>query len=253
MKILFWASAQKPDGQIRRDIVMKKIKNLIIKTKQFINCLYYLRSSIAKNTYPCKLVGEKINPLGNGTIILYKIRGEQDNNEIPLQYLLNTKKLIEKFHPTDAVKLGSIALKDILLELNENERNQKFNIIKNIMLNSTHDIYPIKEFKILDYQHKTPTFNNSVNKDDYLDSAVMGNTYPCKLVGSKATDNTSLTIIIFTILGKREGYEKSLSELLKDKKLIERFHPTEAIKFGFIALGDSIFELPIGNRKQPDN
>ncbi|HSW68655.1 MAG TPA: hypothetical protein VLI69_00675 [Gammaproteobacteria bacterium] len=216
---------------------MEKIKNFMVRIKHFINSLYYFKSILAKNVYPCRLIGEKID--SQETIILYKIRGQQNNSEILLQQLLNNKKLIEKFHSADAVKLGIIAFKDIILSLDKSEQEQKFYQIKNIMLNSIHDIYPSKYFT--DICLINSCTNNSIDEENYLDLAVRENKYPCKLVASKTTHKKNCTTIVFTILGKREGHEKSLSSLLADNELLEKFHPTEAIKFGFIDFGDSKF------------
>ena len=46
------------------------------------------------------------------------------------------------------------------------------------------------------------------------------------------------------------GYEISIKDLLEDKELIAKFHPTEAVKFGAIALGDLLFGIPESERKQ---
>lgn len=225
-------------------VTMKKIRKLIFGIKHFVNYLYYFKSSITKNSYLCKLVGEKINPLGGGTIVTYKILGLQGNNEIALQELLSNKTLIERFHPAEAAKLGSIAFEDVTSEVSENQKKEVFCQIKNIMLNSIHDTCPNKKF-----EDSTPEYNRiepkrTNNLFEHLSSVIIENKYQCKLVAGKSSPSGDDTIITFTMLGKREGYEKLLQKLLSDKKLLEKFHPTEAIKFGFIARGDFTFGLP---------
>lgn len=217
---------------------MLKIKKIGSKLKYLINSMYYLKDSISKNTYPYKLIGEKIYHLESGKIVLYKILGQQNNNEISLKNLLNNKKFIEKFHPADAIRLGAMAFEEIISNLNHAERQVKFDQIKNTMLNSAHDVYPKREPSLHELQNIT---SDHTTNEDYLDIAVMRNSYPCKLVGGKTDRKQIRTIITYIIWGKRDGHEKSLKHLINDKELIQKFHPTEAIKFGFIFSGDSLF------------
>jgi len=101
---------------------MKKIKKLIAIIKQFLNYVYYFHYSINRNVYPYKLIGNKIDPLQRGTMILYKIRGEGKTNEILLKHLLSNKNIVERFQPLDAVKIGTIALEDTIIELPKDRR-----------------------------------------------------------------------------------------------------------------------------------
>lgn len=220
---------------------MDKIINLFSKIKYFINYLYYFKSSLRKNVYPYKLISKKITSNHAVTIISYRTRGQNKINEISLQELLNNKKLIDRFHPLEAVKLGSIAFEDIILNLPSETQNNKFNQIRNIMLSSVHDLSPNKESESTYFTQ----VNNNISFDDadYIDNAEINNTYVCKLVGGKFNFAKSTTTIIFTILGKREGYTKLLHDVIADKKLLSKFHPTEAVKFGFISTGDDFFKL----------
>lgn len=222
---------------------MPKILAPLFKIKYFINYLYYMCFSLIKNTYPYKLIGEKINPLSTETIVLYKILGSNTNYEIPLKHLLDNKKLIENFHPTDALKLGAIAFDEIIFALPESERKTSFEKIKTKMLNSTHDTYPNRILESLSIKTHKNHCNHMQYNPTYLDSVVTKNKYPYKLVGAKSSSLKKGTTIMFTIFGKREGYEKILQELLNDKLTIEKFHPTETVKFGFIALGDALYEI----------
>jgi hypothetical protein len=73
------------------------------------------------------------------------------------------------------------------------------------------------------------------------------NVYPYKIVGQSYTDNT--TIIIYTILGKRDIYKTPIKELMDDDNLINYFSPKQAAKLGAIALGDILFALPPEQRE----
>ena len=75
------------------------------------------------------------------------------------------------------------------------------------------------------------------------------NHYACKAVGQKTT-KPGHTIILYTLLGKRDVYEIPIQDLLNNNELINRFPPTQAIKFGVIALGDLSFGIPYEQQQQ---
>jgi len=205
--------------------VVKKLKDALAKLSGFFQ--YHYASS--KNHYLYKLLGEKHAYDTNNTIIVFRKLGEKQPIEMPVKELLAAPHLIAHIHPKEALKIGSIALEEFIVELPENSRKQQFNKMKNIMLNSTHSLSNNESGNSpLQLQHLSPAIN-------------IKNTYPFKLVGGKSNNNGINTTITYTILGKREGHEKKLHELVNNIELIEKFHPTEAIKFGFIALGDSLF------------
>ena len=89
----------------------------------------------------------------------------------------------------------------------------------------------------------TNFLSNAVNSFYYY-TAARANRYPCKLVGEKLTDDAKTTHIIYRIVGKKGIHEISIPDLLDDEKLLARFHPTEAVKFGAIAVGDVLFNIP---------
>lgn len=88
-----------------------------------------------RNRYPCLLIGEKHLHDKNKTVIQYIIKSKRDTvYEISIEELLNDPMLIEKFHPTQAVKIGCIAMDDILYSTPEDQRKQKYRSIMYQML-----------------------------------------------------------------------------------------------------------------------
>ena len=79
--------------------------------------------------------------------------------------------------------------------------------------------------------------------------AEMRNHFPYKAVG-QCTKTPGDTIILYTILGKRDLYEIPIKDLMDNKELIAKFSPLQAAKLGAIALGDILFSLPEEDRKQ---
>jgi hypothetical protein len=77
----------------------------------------------------------------------------------------------------------------------------------------------------------------------------MQNIYSHKAIGQRQ-NKEGTTIIMYTILGKRDVYEISINDLMDNKRLLERFHPCQAAKFGVISLGDVLFTLPQHQREQ---
>ena len=74
-------------------------------------------------------------------------------------------------------------------------------------------------------------------------TAEMRNVYSHKAVGQRQRKD-GITLIMYTILGKRDLYDVPINELMDNKALLERFHPCQTAKFGAIALGDVLFSLP---------
>ena len=79
--------------------------------------------------------------------------------------------------------------------------------------------------------------------------AEIRNVYSHKAVGQQP-NKSGETIILYTIMGKRDLYRISIEKLMNDKELLERFHPCQTAKFGAIALGDVLFSLPPDQREQ---
>lgn len=104
------------------------------------NRFYYSLESI-KNRYPCKIIKIKNSENYNKkSSILFqavtKIR------ESTIFEILEDALLIEKFHPTDAVKLGSLSAGEILLKESrsiEEAQNKYQQILKGMLKNTNGD------------------------------------------------------------------------------------------------------------------
>ncbi|HLB41988.1 MAG: hypothetical protein A3F13_04890 [Gammaproteobacteria bacterium RIFCSPHIGHO2_12_FULL_40_19] len=220
---------------------MPKIKNLIPIFNGLLNRLHYARSAFLKNTYQCKLIGEKFDSSNTEAVIVFKLLGKKDQHTPSIHSVFYNKKLISNFSPKDAAKLGRIAFNDLNYDARDIEDRNQFIKIKNAMLSSTHDIY------LPSYPHNCGQFTQSTEAVDRmcvnfnLDSSASKNKYPFKLVSYKSVSLPGETIIIYTILGKRDGYKKPLKEIMSTNSLLEKFHPTEAAKFGFIFTGEDFF------------
>lgn len=84
------------------------------------NKIYYSLASI-KNRYPCKIVKIKNSGIHEKhTQIAYQIVNKLNLREIELQELVNDPLLVEKFHPTECIKIGFLCATDIL---NQNSSN----------------------------------------------------------------------------------------------------------------------------------
>lgn len=70
------------------------------------------------------------------------------------------------------------------------------------------------------------------------------NRYPCRVVGERIHSDTQETVVIYKITPRKEEFEISLKELLNQPLLIEKFHPTEALRLGFMAFGEIFFNQP---------
>ena len=84
--------------------------------EKVINKYHYAIESI-KNRYPCKIISTKnIDCFDKDTVIQYQAASRLNIRYSTTQELLNDPLLIEKFHPTDGVKLGFLACGEILLK-----------------------------------------------------------------------------------------------------------------------------------------
>lgn len=213
--------------------VIRKVKYLAV---QLMGFLQYYCAAFMRNYCQCKLHGEKRSTETNETVVVYHKAGNSRSLEISIKELLSNPTLISNFYPEDALKIGFIALEQFVFEMPLGERTIKFSQVKQIMLNSTYDVTQKSNPFNLFFESINCEINKN-NEPNYL----CKNIYPCRLVGGKA-DNIALggTRITFTILGKRDGYDITLSELINNKALLKKFHPTEAVKFGFIHMGDTM-------------
>lgn len=186
--------------------------------------------------YRCKLLGEKINPQ-NQIQIIFKLKGMKNIHICNLQDVLNSKTLLSEFSPKDAYKLGLMAFNEIILKQSHSDQQRIFHQIRHNMLNSTHDT--IQSIDPNMGKHKLGSESQLEKKFLFAPSK---NSYVFHLVGFKIpTKEESSTTIIYTIFGKREGYTKRLTNIITDQTLLSCFHPTEAIKFGFIHTGEEFF------------
>lgn len=83
--------------------------------KKIINQYHYSMASI-KNRYPCKIINVKnINDFNKRTDVQFIAASKVNIRTATPQDILDDSLLIEKFHPTDGVKLGFLACGEILL------------------------------------------------------------------------------------------------------------------------------------------
>lgn len=91
---------------------------------------YYSIESI-KNRYPCKIV--KVDNLVNfkkPAKITYQAVTRFNVSYSSIEAILNDKMIIEKFHPTDGVKMGFLAAGEILLKQHESLEQAKLTYTK---------------------------------------------------------------------------------------------------------------------------
>lgn len=80
------------------------------------NRFYYAAESI-KNRYPCKIINVHNEIILHKKIIIsYQAATKLNVRQISLEDLLDDPLLIEKFHPTDCVKLGFLSAAEILIK-----------------------------------------------------------------------------------------------------------------------------------------
>jgi hypothetical protein len=89
-----------------------------------------------KNRYPCKIVGEQHLLENHDTEILYTIFSKRDVYKISVKDLLNDPDLLAQFHPTQTLKIGFIAFGDILLNMPEEQRTEKYKQIVGQMMDN---------------------------------------------------------------------------------------------------------------------
>lgn len=86
--------------------------------KRIINRYYYSLESI-KNRYPCKIINVKnIRCFDKQTEVQFIAASKVNVRLATPQDILNDALLVEKFHPTDGVKLGFLACGELLLRQN---------------------------------------------------------------------------------------------------------------------------------------
>lgn len=214
---------------------MLRLKRFYLLVKNLPNYLYYFKSTITKNSYPFKLIGEKVNFNTDDPTILFKILGKKGHQSLSLSNILENKNFISSFSPNDALLLGNMSFSSLFTQ-NLKEYNQ-FQITKEFMLNSTHDFFHSFKLNLLnkkESQQDNPLSNPEIN------FILKQNIYPYKLEGYEEKNNQ--LIIIYTIYGKRDGFKKNIKSIITDPTCLSKFHPTEAVKLGFISSGEFFFK-----------
>jgi hypothetical protein len=92
---------------------MTMVRKVIERIK---NYFYYMGDSI-KNRYPCRIVKIKghLTWMEN-TSITYQAGSKFNLRELRIDEILEDQMIVEKFHPTDCVKLGFLSASEILLK-----------------------------------------------------------------------------------------------------------------------------------------
>ncbi|OGT31566.1 MAG: hypothetical protein A3E87_00240 [Gammaproteobacteria bacterium RIFCSPHIGHO2_12_FULL_35_23] len=106
--------------------------------------LYYSAESI-KNRYPCRIIRIKNELVMNKTThIIYQAVTKLNLRELALKELVNDPLLIEKFHPTDCIKLGFLSAGELLIKNATNLEEARENyrrIIKDMFTDLKDDKY----------------------------------------------------------------------------------------------------------------
>lgn len=96
----------------------------------FKDRIYYALACM-KNRYPCKILKISNYEDGDEAIITYQSGTRFNIRTGALRQILNDPSLVEKFHPTDGVRLGFLSSGQILFEGNQSmiKTKQRFNDI----------------------------------------------------------------------------------------------------------------------------
>jgi len=72
--------------------------------------------------------------------------------------------------------------------------------------------------------------------------ASIRNRYPCKIVNIKQSENESLkNKILYQAVNKVNIRSSTTKDIISDSMLVEKFHPTDCVKLGFISAGEILF------------
>ena len=98
-----------------------------------------------KNRYPCRITAERIDPLTQETNVVYRVSPRRDEFEIKLKSLLDQPLLIEKFHPTETIRLGFMAFGDIFFNQSKEDAHKQYqHIIQKMNQSMSEDGHEIK-------------------------------------------------------------------------------------------------------------
>lgn len=210
----------------------QKLKRKYLYVQYFLQYCYEVTNN---NYFAYQLIGERISIDGE-YIIIYQRIGNNTIHEIPLRCLLG-ELLLYSFSPKDTFKLGVMAFDSMFSNDLNNEKKAQFMEVRDIMLSSIHDVC-FRTIKSYFFDNNLSAFRCN-ETESLLFNDVNSNKFPCKLVGGFQCDKASNTTICYTILGRRDGYECKLADIVKSSSMLEKFHPTEAVKFGFIFAGET--------------
>lgn len=81
-------------------------------------------------------------------------------------------------------------------------------------------------------------FQRMINKYHYAIESIK-NRYPCKIVSVKNIDNFNKPAEIQYVAATKINVRISTAkDILEDPLLVEKFHPTDGVKLGFLACGE---------------
>ena len=85
-------------------------------------------------------------------------------------------------------------------------------------------------------------FKKLINRYHYSIESIK-NRYPCKIINIKNIDDFTKPILLQFIAASKVNIRTSTAEdILNDPLLIEKFHPTDGVKLGFLACGEIFFK-----------
>lgn len=96
---------------------------------------------------------------------------------------------------------------------------------------------------------ETMILNNAIEKiTGYFSYSIASikNRYPCKIIGIKQNNNSSnvKNEIVYQAVNKINIRKSTAKDIISDSMLIEKFHPTDGVKLGFISAGEILFDDP---------
>ncbi|MBS0350086.1 MAG: hypothetical protein JSR33_02680 [Proteobacteria bacterium] len=86
-------------------------------------------------------------------------------------------------------------------------------------------------------------FIENLKNDFYYSIESIKNRYPCKIVKVKNTESyNKKASVLYQAATKINIRESTVAEILSDPLLIEKFHPTDGIKLGFLSAGEILLK-----------
>lgn len=86
------------------------------------------------------------------------------------------------------------------------------------------------------------TIEKLKNKFHYSIESIK-NRYPCKIIKVKDhLDKLKTTKITYQAVNRLNLRKSCIDEILNDPMIVEKFHPTDAVKLGFLAAGEILLK-----------